>query len=206
VTQLGTTHIAGAAAGGGGRIGAFTAILGTDGSVWAWGADNTGQLGNAPAATPATRPVNTIRAGSGITQIAAGANHMVALKSDGTVLAWGDNSAGELGTGTTTPVTGPVQVTGLTSATQVAAGIESGFAVHVPVPPAIVPDLTGDSRTRAGQVLQAAGLVLGAVTTVADKFCTNLGVQAQDPPAGTAVNPGSAVAVTIGQPPPGGCP
>src|SRR5439155_1177362 len=112
VTQLGTTHIAGAAAGGGGRIGAFTAILGTDGSVWAWGADNTGQLGNAPAATPATRPVNTIRAGSGITQIAAGANHMVALKADGTVLAWGDNSAGELGTATTTPVTGPVQVTG----------------------------------------------------------------------------------------------
>jgi alpha-tubulin suppressor-like RCC1 family protein len=206
VTQLGTTHIAGAAAGGGGRIGAFTAILGTDGSVWAWGADNTGQLGNARTDTPATRPVNTIRAGSGITQIAAGANHMVALKSDGTVLAWGDNSAGELGTGSTTPVTGPVQVTGLTSATQVAAGIGSGFAVHVPVPPAIVPDLTGDSQTRAAQVLQAAGLVLGAVTAVTDKFCDNLGVRTQDPPAGTAVNPGSAVSVTIGQPPPGGCP
>jgi alpha-tubulin suppressor-like RCC1 family protein len=206
VTQLGTTHIAGAAAGGGGRIGGFAAILGTDGSVWAWGADNTGQLGNAPAATPATRPVNTIRAGSGITQIAAGAIHMVALKSDGTVLAWGENGNGELGTGTTTPVTGPVQVAGLASATQVAAGVASSFAVHVPVPPAIVPDLTGDSQTRAGQVLQAAGLVLGAVSAVTDKFCDNLGVRTQDPPAGTAVNPGSAVSVTIGTPPANGCP
>jgi alpha-tubulin suppressor-like RCC1 family protein len=201
VTQLGTTHIAGAAVGF-----RYAAILGTDGSVWAWGADNTGQLGNAPAASPATRPVNTIRAGSGITQIAAGADHMVALRSDGTVLAWGDNTVGELGTGTTTPVTGPVQVTGLTSATQVAAGVVSSFAVHVPVPPAIVPDLTGDSRTRAAQVLQAAGLVLGGVTAVTDKFCTSLGVRTQDPAAGTAVNPGSAVSVTIGQPPAGGCP
>jgi len=69
-----------------------------------------------------------------------------------------------------------------------------------------VPDLTGDSQTRAAQALQAAGLVLGGVTTVTDKYCSNLGVQNQDPPAGTAVNPGSAVSVTIGQPPPGGCP
>jgi alpha-tubulin suppressor-like RCC1 family protein len=206
VTQIGTTHIAGAAAGGALAGDAFAAILGTDGSVWAWGDDVRGQLGNAPAASLVARPVNTIRAGSGITQISAGADHMVALKSDGTVLAWGDNTNGELGTGTTTPVTGPVQVTGLTGATQVAAGIRSSFAVHVPLPPAIVPDLTGDTQTRAGQVLQAAGLVLGAVTTVTDKFCDHLGVMTQDPAAGTAVNPGSAVSVTIGQAPPNGCP
>jgi len=201
VTQIGTVHIAGAAAGY-----RFAAILGTDGSVWAWGADRYGQLGNAPAFGPATRPVHTIGAGSGITQISAGAWHMVALKSDGTVLAWGDNTNGELGIGTMSSVTGPVQVTGLTSATQVAAGVVSSFAVHVPVPPAIVPDLTGDSRTRAAQVLQAAGLVLGGVTAVTDKFCTSLGVRTQDPAAGTAVNPGSAVSVTIGQAPPNGCP
>ena len=117
VTQIGTVHIAGVAAGF-----KFAAILGTDGSVWAWGADTLGQLGNAPASTPVTRPVNTIGAGSGITQISAGVDHMVALKSGGTVLAWGDNTYGELGNGTTTSVAGPVQVTGLTGATQVAAG------------------------------------------------------------------------------------
>lgn len=54
---------------------------------------------------------------------------------------------------------GPVQVTGLTGATQVAAGSYSGYAVHVPLP--AVPDLTDDTTTEAGQALQAAGLVLG---------------------------------------------
>jgi len=46
-------------------------------------------------------------------------------------LAWGDNRIGELGTGTTASVTGPVQVTGLTGAMQVAAGAGASFAVHV---------------------------------------------------------------------------
>jgi len=200
VTQIGTVHIAGVGVGF-----KYAAILGTDGSVWAWGADTRGQLGNAPVATPVTRPVHTIGAGSGITQIAVGASHMVALKSDGTVLAWGDNTNGELGNGTTTSVTGPVQVTGLTGATQVAAGLRAGFAVHVPLPVPPVPDLTGDTQTRAAQVLQAAGLVLGGVTTVTDKYCYHLGVQNQHPPAGTSVFPGSAVSVTIGVPPASGC-
>jgi alpha-tubulin suppressor-like RCC1 family protein len=202
VTQIGTVHIAGVTAGF-----QFAAILGTDGSVWAWGADTAGQLGNVPASSPATRPVNTIGAGSGITQISAGADHMVALKSGGTVLAWGDNTNGELGTGTTTSVAGPVQVTGLTGATQVAAGGRASFAVHVPQPVPPVPDLTGDTTTQAGQVLQAAGLVLGAVTKVTEKYCTHLGiVMSQTPAAGTAVFPGSAVSVTIGQAPATGCP
>jgi hypothetical protein len=154
-----------------------------------------------------TRPVNTIGAGSGITQISAGLVNMVALKSDGTVLAWGSNQFGQLGNGTTASVTGPVRVTGLTGATQVAAGAEAGFAVHVPQPVPPVPDLTGDTTTQAGQALQAAGLVLGAVTKVTDKYCDHLGtVISQTPAPGTTVFPGSAVSVTIGQPPATGCP
>ena len=78
-----------------------------------------------------TRPVNTIAAGSGITQLAADFTTKFALKSNGTVLAWGDNSRGQLGIGTTVHIAGPVQVTGLTKATQVAAGSASGFAIHV---------------------------------------------------------------------------
>jgi alpha-tubulin suppressor-like RCC1 family protein len=125
--------------------------LRSDGTVWAWSANGAGQLGrgtiSADEVTPApvTRPVNTIGAGSGITQISAGADHMVALKSDGTVLARGDNTNGEFGNGTTTPVTGPAQVTGLTGATQVAAGIRASFAVHA-VTLITVPDLTGDTK------------------------------------------------------------
>jgi alpha-tubulin suppressor-like RCC1 family protein len=39
-----------------------------------------------------TRPVNAIAAGSGITRLSAGYSHVLALKSNGTVLAWGDNA------------------------------------------------------------------------------------------------------------------
>ena len=183
----------------------FAEVLGTDGSVWGWGSNDIGELGSGRSNLPVTHPVNTIGAGSGITQLSAGASHVLALKSDGTVLAWGYGAWGQLGNGSTASPAGPVQVTGLTSATQVAAGSESGYAVHVPLP--TVPDLTGDTTTQAGQALQAAGLVLGTVTKVTDKYCNNLAtVMSQNPLAGTAVSPGSAVSVTIGQAPPNGCP
>jgi alpha-tubulin suppressor-like RCC1 family protein len=118
-------YIAGTSAGD-----AFTTVLGTDGTVWAWGYDNYGQLGNAPSSAMVTRPMNTVGAGSGITQISAGALHVLALKSNGTVLAWGNNQFNQLGIGSQASVTGPVQVTGLTSATQVAAGLDVSFAIH----------------------------------------------------------------------------
>jgi alpha-tubulin suppressor-like RCC1 family protein len=209
--------IAGISAGGGlvGRLGpggtlaggGFAAVLGTDGTVWAWGDDSAGQLGNAPSSTPVTRPVNTIGAGSRITQLSAGDFHMLALKSDGTVLAWGANGYGQLGNGGTAPVTGPVQVTGLANATQVAAGGEFSLAVHVPVPLPIVPDLTGDTTARAGQALQAVGLVLGTVRSVVDHSCSNIGtVMSQNPVAGSRVSLGSAVSITIGTRPSHPCP
>jgi len=210
-------YIAGISAGGGlvGHIGpggglaggGFAAVLGADGTVWAWGDDSAGQLGNAPSSTPVTRPVNTIGAGSGITQLSAGDFHMLALKPDGTVLAWGSNGYGQLGNGSTAPVTGPVRVTGLTNATQVAAGGEFSLAVHVPVPLPIVPDLTGDTTGQAGQALQAVGLVLSTVRSVVDNSCNNIGtVISQNPVAGSRVSLGSAVSITIGTRPPHPCP
>ena len=54
--------------------------------------------------------------------VSAGALHTVALKADGTVLAWGDNSQGQLGDGTTTQRTSPVAVSGLSDVVAVAAG------------------------------------------------------------------------------------
>ena len=133
-------YIAGISAGGGfaaflgtggiSATGGFATVLGADGTVWAWGDDSAGQLGNAPSSTPVTRPVNTIGAGSGITQLSAGDFHVLALKSNGTVLAGGGNAHGQLGNGSTAQDTGPVQVTGLTNATQVAAGEWFSLAVH----------------------------------------------------------------------------
>ena len=132
-------YIAGISAGGGftarlgdgiSATGGFATVLGTDGTVWAWGDDSAGQLGNARSSIPVTRPVNTIGAGSGITQLSAGDFHVLALKSNGTALAWGSNGSGQLGNGTTTDPAGPVQVTGPANTTQVAAGGRFSLAVH----------------------------------------------------------------------------
>jgi alpha-tubulin suppressor-like RCC1 family protein len=121
--------VAGVSAGDG-----FAADLGADGSVWDWGANGIGELGVAPHTPVVTRPVNAIAAGSGITQLAAGVSHMLALKADGTVLSWGWNQSGQLGRDPAGQASaGPGPVTGLAGATQVSAGWQSSYAVH-PVP------------------------------------------------------------------------
>jgi Regulator of chromosome condensation (RCC1) repeat len=108
----------------------FSMVLGSDGSVWGWGADYDGQLGNA-ATFAWTRPVETIGMASGITHLAAGFSHVLALRLDGTVLAWGANTWGELGNGTTSDAaTLPTEVLGLTNVTQVSAGGDFSLAVH----------------------------------------------------------------------------
>ena len=108
----------------------YAVVLGADGSVWGWGENVTGELGVAREGSAVTRPVNAIAAGSGITQLSAGGGHVLALKSDGTVLAWGFNRFGQLGNGTTAEVGGLGPVTSLTGATYVAAGFSSSLAVH----------------------------------------------------------------------------
>jgi hypothetical protein len=52
--------------------------------------------------------------------VAAGSMHTVALKSDGTVMAWGTNGVGQLGNGTTTNRLSPVAVPGIIGAMAVA--------------------------------------------------------------------------------------
>jgi hypothetical protein len=169
--------------------GSFVLALRSDGSVRAWGDNRRGQLGNG---TTASSPVPVKVAGlSSVTGISAGFDASIATRASGisaitSVWTWGGNDRGQLGNGSTAPVTGPVQVTGLTNATQVAAGGEFSLAVHVPLPPPIVPDLTGDTTARAGQALQAVGLVLGTVRNVVDNSCSNIGtVMSQNPLAGT---------------------
>jgi len=202
VTGIDTSYIASIAAGQ-----RFTVALGTDGSVWGWGADDSGQLGNTPTSNPVTRPVQTIGMNSGITQLSAGQDHVLALKSNGTALAWGGNSNGQLGNGGTASTIGPVQVSGLAGASQVSAGAQFSLAVVARPALTTVPGLGGDTTPQAGQALQAAGLVLGTVNTAADNSCNNIGtVMSQNPAAGTAVSFGSAVSITIGKRPPHPCP
>jgi len=87
--------------------------LKTDGTVYAWG-DNTGyQLGDGTSTSRATAEKVKTSTGAvltGITQLAAKQYHSLALKSDGTVWAWGHNAHGQLGTGNTSHQSGAKQV------------------------------------------------------------------------------------------------
>ncbi|MCX6381662.1 MAG: Ig-like domain repeat protein [Armatimonadetes bacterium] len=107
--------------------GSHTLALKSDGTVWAWGWNAYGQLGDGTA-TDSFTPVQ-VSALTGVTQIAGGYLHSLALKSDGTVWVWGFNNSGQLGDGTTVDSAVPVQVSGLTGVTQVSAGSFHSLAV-----------------------------------------------------------------------------
>jgi alpha-tubulin suppressor-like RCC1 family protein len=101
--------------------GSHSLALKSDGTVWAWGYNRFGQLGMGISGADIFNPVQ-VSGLSGIIAIAGGMNHSLALKSDGTVWAWGYNSTGQLGNGTTNDSYSPVQVTGLSSVTAIAGG------------------------------------------------------------------------------------
>ena len=106
----------------------------SDGTLWAWGWNASGQVGDGTLTdglSPGAVPGFPGAAASSWTSTAAvGGNHTVAVKSDGTVWAWGYNSTGQLGDKTTTDQWQPVQVTGLSGVVAVAAGIAHTVAVE----------------------------------------------------------------------------
>ncbi|WP_147443465.1 RCC1 domain-containing protein [Corallococcus sicarius] len=102
--------------------------LRTDGTVWAWGGNSEGVLGNGTTLASAT-PVQVVGL-TGVTALATGRNHVLALKSNGTVWAWGDNSDGQLGDGTNLRRTLPVRVGTLTLVTALAAGRTHSLALR----------------------------------------------------------------------------
>jgi alpha-tubulin suppressor-like RCC1 family protein len=124
------------AVGGSGGIRAISSggrhvlALTSSGTVLAWGDDTSGQLGDgATSANHNAENPATVRGLAHVTQVSAGAEHSLALLSNGRVEAWGDNTHGELGNGTTASSDIPVPVTGLTGVKAVAAGQEYSVAV-----------------------------------------------------------------------------
>jgi alpha-tubulin suppressor-like RCC1 family protein len=88
--------------------GHYSLALKTDGSLWAWGDNEYGQLGDGTI-TNKSRPVQ-INTDSDWQTVAAGYSHAVALKTDGSLWAWGYNEYGQLGDGTTTGKNRPIQI------------------------------------------------------------------------------------------------
>jgi alpha-tubulin suppressor-like RCC1 family protein len=107
---------------------AFTLALKSDGTVWGWGTDYSGELGDGTINTNRPSPVQTANL-TGVVAIANGWIHGLAVKSNGTVWAWGRNTNGQLGDGTFSNRSVPVQVSGLTSVTAVAGGENHSLAL-----------------------------------------------------------------------------
>jgi uncharacterized protein (TIGR03437 family) len=103
--------------------------LDSDGTVWAWGDNTYGQFGNLTLPSLAG-PIKVSGLTGVFVAIAAGGAHSLALKSDGTVWAWGLNAAGQLGNGNTSSSNVPAQVNGLTGAVAIAAGGEQSLALR----------------------------------------------------------------------------
>jgi alpha-tubulin suppressor-like RCC1 family protein len=94
----------------------------SDGTLWAWGANFRGQLGDGSSIRWQKTPVR-LAAGTDWKQAAASGAFSVALKKDGTLWAWGDNWAGELGNGSAIASRVPVQVGSGTNWSRVWAGL-----------------------------------------------------------------------------------
>jgi alpha-tubulin suppressor-like RCC1 family protein len=104
-----------------------TLLARSDGTVWAWGGNLEGQIGDGTT-NQRSLPIH-ITGLPDVIAVAAGYYHSVALAADGTVRTWGRNFFGQLGDGTTTQRPAPVEVSGLTGVTAVAASEGSTYAL-----------------------------------------------------------------------------
>ncbi|CAK0770997.1 exported hypothetical protein [Gammaproteobacteria bacterium] len=99
-----------------------------DGTVWAWGWNQFGQLGD-KSTTSRASPVRVMGLPTTIVALAAGYAHSLALAEDGTVWAWGLNDYGQLGDGGATSRSSPSQIKGLSNLIGLAAGSWHNLAV-----------------------------------------------------------------------------
>ncbi len=107
----------------------YTAAIKTDGTLWTWGQNNFGQLGN-NTANNTSSPVQTISAGTNWKQVSCGELHTAAVKTDGTLWTWGDNTYGSLGDNSITKKSSPVQTIAFgTNWKQVAFGLFHTVAI-----------------------------------------------------------------------------
>jgi len=105
------------------------AAIKTDGTLWAWGLNYYGEIGDGTTEYRSS-PVQTITGGSNWSQVACGRWGTAAIKTDGTLWAWGNNRSGSLGDDSTVDKSSPVQtISGGSDWVQVAACTDNMAAV-----------------------------------------------------------------------------
>jgi alpha-tubulin suppressor-like RCC1 family protein len=107
----------------------FSAAVKSNGSLWTWGENAFGQLGDGLTVTrPTPTQVGTdvqVGTDSAWVAIEGGSNHAIAMKADGTVWTWGRGANGQLGHGNSSDTPNPTQVSTILDATAVSAGTTS---------------------------------------------------------------------------------
>jgi alpha-tubulin suppressor-like RCC1 family protein len=104
--------------------GVFSLGVRSNGTAWAWGSNNFGELGD-NSTIPRSSPVSVVGGFTDWCQLSAsaGGNHSLGVRTNGTAWAWGCNNAGRLGDDTTISRSSPVSVVGgFTDWCQVSAG------------------------------------------------------------------------------------
>jgi alpha-tubulin suppressor-like RCC1 family protein len=150
------------------------ALLGA-GGIDCWGSDSYGQLGNGELYTSSNAPV-TVHGISSATSVGAGYHSACAALANGTVDCWGSNAAGVLNEPwkTLTYSTTPVEVSGITDATEVSVGyeacallkngqVECWGRLFSSKPPEIVPGIDNATEISVGESIICALLSTGQV-------------------------------------------
>ena len=110
--------------------GEHTPAIRANGTAWAWGRNNYGQLGD-NSTTNRSSPVSVVGGFTNWIQISAGRDHNSAIRADGTAWAWGRNNYGKLGDNTSTNRSSPVSVVGgFTNWIQISAGVYHSLAIR----------------------------------------------------------------------------
>jgi alpha-tubulin suppressor-like RCC1 family protein len=119
------------------------AAIKTDGTLWTWGNNFNGQLGNGLTTSLGvgqSTPVTTFAGGNDWKQASAGFTHMVAIKTDGTLWTWGNGNSGRLGHSSTFNTSTPITTfAGGTNWKQVSGGnfntaaVQSGINAEYPL-------------------------------------------------------------------------
>jgi alpha-tubulin suppressor-like RCC1 family protein len=134
-------------------------------TVMAWGENEDGELGDGSIARRQETPV-AVSDLSGVTAIAAGGEHSLALLSNGSVATWGENKYGELGNGTSgAPSDTPVLVSGLAEVKGIAAGGSHDIVYSEP-PPSVTSLNPTSGPAAGGTTIRITGANLEGATAV----------------------------------------
>lgn len=106
----------------------FSVAIKSDGTLWTWGANDKGQLGNATTGANSWQPVQEASLSTDWEMLSTGDKFVFAVKKDGSIWAWGDNEYGQLGIGNQVNQNEPVML----SFSQFAATLEKVAGTSFP--------------------------------------------------------------------------